>query len=316
MLVQNGSLLDKDEGRTVELQFPEKRTGEFHNLTRSKALSHLEGSGRELESFILSHPSIKENKLQIFLEERPELVFRPTFRLNHGLHNNAIITKFSLGERITDFFYVTKSSVFAHAVFVEIEQPYEEILTESNGIVRPRAELTKAIAQVEDWQCLLEDRGHDVKHRIRRFLGVNANKLPLKFKYILVIGSDLGAKTRLDGKSLRYLANKQKDNFEICTFGSLCRNEYSCSSRPVVLKERCGKLEIMHLHSEPQFFYNLNRDDLAVTSEQVKKLKKWGYQIDEWLNGERLACNHKYVDMEAAAHFEGGRIKSFSQRSD
>jgi len=140
-----------------------------YKVTVDRTLSN---SARELEGFILSQPYVKENEIQTFLEERPELVFRPTFSLNHGLHNNAIITKFSLGERKTDFFYVTKSSVLAHAVFIEIERPYEELLTMSNGTVRPRAELTKAIAQVEEWQCLLKDKNEDVERRIRRSWGL------------------------------------------------------------------------------------------------------------------------------------------------
>ena len=116
----------------------------------------------------------------------------------------------------------------------------------------------------------------------------------------MIIGNDVGSETKLDDKSRRYLANKQNNDFEVCTFGSLCRNVRNWSKRPVVLRERLGKLEIKHLHSDPKFFFNLSRDDLHITRAQIVELKNWGYEIDEWLKGERLALNHKYVNFESA----------------
>ena len=52
-----------------------------------------------------------ENDIQKFLEKNTELIPLP-FIENHGLHFNLVISKFKLGnEYITDFAYLTKSSI-------------------------------------------------------------------------------------------------------------------------------------------------------------------------------------------------------------
>jgi len=104
---------------------------------------------------LLSSTDISENEIQDFLETHSELIPTP-WLLNHALHLEVVISKFPLGTGlVTDFAYLTKSSVAWDLCLVEIEDPKKKIFTTDQKRVVFNSDFTRAKGQVDSWKCFL-----------------------------------------------------------------------------------------------------------------------------------------------------------------
>lgn len=75
----------------------------------------------EYIDFVNNHGD-DENALQDYLEKNPRYI-PLQFMLNHGLHLFSIVSKFIISDGlITDFMYITKSSISWNIVFIELER--------------------------------------------------------------------------------------------------------------------------------------------------------------------------------------------------
>lgn len=264
----------------------------------------MDNSGIELTDFLkdaATRNSRKEPDLQAFIESRPELIVRPKSMLNHGVYDNVVFSQFSLGHRIADFMYVTTSSVEAIVVFVEIEMPLEreKLFTQSNRTLRPAGAFRKGLAQVKEWMSLMRDpvKQLDVKGRVGKLLGLDHQRYNLSYRYVLVIGADIGLSSTYSNDARQYLATEMTNtpNLEICSYGSLARNyTREFLVRPNTVSENLGKLKLRQLHSKPLFLSRLGPSDVDL-GKYRKELVNRGYEIDRWEKGELLTFQGKYT---------------------
>lgn len=133
--------------------------GIIHINTRGKGASKMVQFTPELKQSFLdmldNHKT--ENDIQRFLEEHTEMIPLP-FLENHGLNDNAIITKFKLGsEMTTDFAYLTKCSDYWNFVLVELEDSRKKLFTENKQQVTFHHEFNHAYDQITAWKAYVEN---------------------------------------------------------------------------------------------------------------------------------------------------------------
>lgn len=265
----------------------------------------MDNSGLQLTEFLkdaATRASKKESDLQSFLENRPELIVRPKSMLNHGVFDNVVFSQFSLGYRIADFMYVTTSSVEATVVFVELEMPVEatDLFTQSNKTLRPAKALNKGLAQVKEWMTLLRDpvKQIEIKSRVERLLGLDAHRCSnFSYRYVLVIGADVGTSSSYSTDVRQYLAAEMAStpDLEICSYGSLARNYTQFfPARPNIVSDSLGKLKLKLLHSRPLFLSRLGPSNANLGMHR-ESLIEHGYEIAEWEKGELLTLHGKYT---------------------
>ena len=98
---------------------------------------------------LLNSSSTSENDIQTFLETNSSLIPLP-FILNHALNGNSVISKLNLGNTyVTDFAYLTKSTVKWQLVLIELEESKKKFFTKENLF---SAEFNRALAQIDDWK--------------------------------------------------------------------------------------------------------------------------------------------------------------------
>lgn len=265
----------------------------------------MENSGLELKEFLkdaATRASLKESDIQAFLEDRPELIVRSKFMLNHGVFDNVVFSQFRIDYRIADFMYVTSSSAEATVVFVELEMPVEadNLFTQSNKTLRPGIALNKGLAQVKEWMGLMADPEVQlgIKSRIEKLLGLDGRRCrSLSYRYVLVIGADIGDSSSYPANVLQFLATEMASTpvLEICSYGSLARNyKQDFNTRPNIVSESLGRLKLKMLHSKPRFLSRIgpSEADLGIYR---KKLIEHGYEISKWEKGELLTLHGKYT---------------------
>lgn len=96
---------------------------------------------------LIAEPKANENAIQAFLEAHTMFLPKPDI-LNHQLHMNCVIAKFPIGERSTDYAYLTKSTVEWQLVLVELEDSSKKIFKASNKNDGFTVEFSDAIAQM------------------------------------------------------------------------------------------------------------------------------------------------------------------------
>lgn len=116
----------------------------------------------------------EEVHFQEFLEKNPTYIPTPHL-LNHDVVMCAVFPKIPLSTNqcVTDFTFVTKSTVEFRFVHVEIERPNKKIFSTSNSKVSYSKDFLDAIFQVQDWQIRLEKDAQD-----KRFLVTFSGELP------------------------------------------------------------------------------------------------------------------------------------------
>lgn len=164
----------------------------------------------------------KEQMVQEFIENNTHLLPRE-FIQNHGLHFDLCLRKVPLGsDYITDFMYLSKSSVSWNCVLIEIEKPQSKYFRKDS--TKYHGDFVSALQQMNDWRAWFsseENKKYFFNNSIS-FLKTPIINTPINIKYVLVHGRR--SETEKNEIRLRKINSEQRDDFKIMSFDSLSEN--------------------------------------------------------------------------------------------
>jgi hypothetical protein len=228
----------------------------------------------------------REHGFQRFLETNTEFLITP-FLLNHGLHFESVIAKLPLGQGlITDFAYLTKSSVQWRLVLVEIEKPCTQLFQADKRQITPHSDFTRCLSQIAAWRDAVERDADSVINRvaaIRRPLSRNN----VDVKYVLVAGRSPGEHN--DQRIPDRLRQLGGNDLQILTFDSLLRHylDGRGQRKNIVTVERTG-FRMKYLNTVPGAMFNyVFPHELTLKKDQEDLLMRWGISVKQWRAGQR-----------------------------
>ena len=245
-----------------------------------------------------------ENAIQSYLEEHTELIVTPLL-LNHGLHLNAVISKLAISASlISDFAYLTKSTVSWRLVLIELEPASTALFTKKKNLVTESAALKDALAQVRTWRDELNRSSDAIRKAVLPLLcppQMRANRL--EFGFVLIVGRDAELLSNQEHRD-RFASYEADDGLIILTYDSLIRGAQL--ERPKdVLAARGRGFRMKHLNTEPSNTFGfLGPNELELTAPQMERLTSVGYDMEAWQKGELLRVNGKLPSSEADAEFQ------------
>lgn len=237
-----------------------------------------------------------ENDVQKFMEDNTELIPR-VFLLNHGVNLDTAFVKVSIGggSYKSDFMLITKSTVEARCVHIEIENPVKKPFS-ANGEMT--SDLSHAIGQVKSWQAELAIPSAQMilADDVKKTLPIHMRDLPISHKFVLVYGrrSDLIH----DKKKLWKGFND--DNFSLMTFDSLFEDD---SKKLHVGKfvQKKVKIEKMNgIFSQSVFASFLNPADYMFKQSDVDLMIK-KYEANRQLKRDHMQEAMKDYDASVIA---------------
>ncbi len=237
----------------------------------------------------------KEQEVQDFLETNSELFYTPGL-LGHQLHFETLLSKFPLSTGlITDFIYLTKNSDFWHIYLVELESPTKKLFVKDDKSVKPTADLTAAIAQMQDWKEFLNRDKESFLRQIKP-LRVPLSSNAVEFKYYLIIGRR-DDKSEYENRKQRLKTISDDSQILIRTYDSLIEPfKNGQKIKKNILKLSKNSFEMKRINTPPQSMLSyLTPEYLLLSKEQKKYLTDLGYEIDKWEKGKLLTLNGKKV---------------------
>lgn len=230
-----------------------------------------------------------ENDIQKFLEKNTELIPLP-FIENHGLHFNLVISKFKLGnEYITDFAYLTKSSIKWLLVLIEIETPHKKIFKKNkrNNRYEFSSDFNSAFDQISNWRKYCKRKKEKVLEQIKNI------KKPLEennvdIKYVLIIGKGTEYYENQEKKDM--IDDKNSEDIKIMSYDSLINN-FKCNSshgedlKKIILTpkgDNCFELKYHSNVRESAVFHYMKPEYLKISEKNIKDLKKLEYNLKKW----------------------------------
>lgn len=262
----------------------------------SKALPH--GLSEKIEEYdkLIAEPKANENAVQAFLESNT--VFMPTPDiLNHRLHMNSVIAKFPVGERSTDYAYLTKSSVEWRLVLVELEDSSKKIFKDSSKNNAFTAEFSDAIAQIDVWRDYVGEHLDLVREKLRPLLvppQMARNKISVR--YLLVIGRS--AEFEHDEARRLRLANYGAErDLRIITYDTIRREVLAGYAEPkAVLRANSRGYLLQSAEAMPSsMFAYIAPSNLKLSTQAEKALRENQYDIDAWKQNKMLTFNEKWT---------------------
>ena len=251
-----------------------------------------------------------ENALQKYLELNPRYIPQQ-FMLNHGLHLFSIVSKFIINDgMITDFMYITKSSVAWNIVFIELERADIKIFKKDKRQISLTANFERGYNQILNWKSYADNNSETLKKKLSTLLVPDyMSKNPVHYKYILVVGRN--SEYKMDYKLTSVLDQRNSDCIRVMSYDSLVTGQidFNGENRQPELADyytilspwRTDGYKIKYLpHNLSKgvdLLYDLSPTQLFITDEQKKELKKHNYQIDKWSYGEKLSVNGKYTSL-------------------
>lgn len=239
-----------------------------------------------------------ENDIQRFLEDHTEMIPLP-FLENHGLNDNAIITKFKLGsEMTTDFAYLTKCSDYWNFVLVELEDSRKKLFTENKQRVLFSAEFNNAYDQITAWKAYVENNRERLLYQTDK-IRIPLNNNPVRFKYVLIIGRNKEKEQSEHKRSM--LAQKSTDNTKVMTYDSIisyCENNQDLYQKLILspVGDQAFKIKSVPEEISTTLFGWLTPEYIKIEQPQIEQLKQQGYEMDAWLQGRLLRFNYKYTN--------------------
>lgn len=244
---------------------------------------------------LLANKETNENDIQTFLENHTELIATP-FLLNHGLHFNAIISKFKISDGlISDYAYLTKSSDTWYFVLVELEDAKKNLFTQNAENIRFSSQFNNAYDQILSWKAYVEENRDEVLKKIKP-LKTPIIDTPVKFKYVLVISQNT-EKTNSKKKTCMF-AQKNSDEIRVMTYDSIIssyKNSNSSNDTKMIVSPWREGYKIKYIPSKlnTSIFAYLKPEYLKMETEIKSALIKQGYNIKAWEEGELLRFNDK-----------------------
>lgn len=242
--------------------------------------------------------TINESTMQEFLEKHTAFIPTP-FLLNHQLHFNTFISKFPIGPWVTDFAYLTKSSVEWYVVLVEIENPHKKIFKGSIEHAAFSAEYAQAKQQLMDWKVYIDDNKREVLGSLRRIRRpLEHNKV--SFKYVLLMGRR--EEIQNSEARRRAIAEVNSNEIKIITYDTLLSDYRRVRRMPdeslVLNLYNIDRFKCKYIPENLQLsglFGHMSCEDIQFTEDQIKLLKRDDYEMDSWLKGEYLVINEKHT---------------------
>ena len=200
-------------------------------------------------------------------------------------------------EFVTDFVYLTKSSVYWEFVLVELEDAKKKIFTNDKENIYFHSAFNHAYDQITSWKAYVNKNREAILHQIDK-LRVPLNENSVRFKYVLVIGRN--AEKDNSEKRRAMFAEKSDNDIRVMTYDSLVSQ---CESVPytgekIILstwKEQGFKIKkLPQQEISTSLFAYLKPGYLQISERDIEILKEQDYQIDIWLSGRALSYNDKY----------------------
>ncbi|HEV2865305.1 MAG TPA: Shedu immune nuclease family protein [Allosphingosinicella sp.] len=262
---------------------------------------------------LISAGEHNENALQAFIERHTAFLPTPSL-LNHQLHLQSLISKFPIGDRKTDFAYLTKSSDRWKLVLVELESPAKPLFKASSNSANS-AEFNDAVAQIVTWKEHWQDLRGEVERRLRPLLvppSMAGNTISVEFQ--MVIGR--AAEKAHDDARRRRLATIHESGIHVMTWDTLLDNYRAGRGEPkAVLTVNSNGYKLKHVERMPELMFAYVRPQhLKLSKEADKALRADGYAIDAWKGGALLEVNGKWPMgniEEAVEEMADERMRSF-----
>ena len=241
--------------------------------------------------------NLNENDLQFFFESNTEYIPTPYIQ-NHGIHFNAILTKFPISSSyICDFAYITKSTVEWEIVFIEIESPQKRIFLKNDKDIRFSSEFNNACDQVLSWKAFIGSNFEFVKNSLRTLLRpAQMYNNQVRFKYVLLLGRNSELKTQ---QHINMFRNRQSNDFKILTYDSISNyNVFNrLSTKHIILAKEKEQYRLKNLDTfSTNIFAYLNSSELIIDKLKIDTLRNNDFEIDKWIQGEYLTINDRYAE--------------------
>lgn len=261
---------------------------------------------------LLGQNGANENAIQTFLEQNITLMLTPGL-LNHGLHQNCLISKFPIGERIADFAYLTKSSDEWKLILVELEDPGKKLFVSSSKHHSFSAQMNDAIAQIDVWREYWTANRRAVVETIEPILvPPNMRRNSISLECVLIIGRS-AEKDHDEAKRSRLAALRADKRIQVMTYDTLIRAVAEEPQKPRAILTKTGfGFRLRSVEGFPKdLFGRVYSEHLTVDPEPEKALRDAGYDIDAWLANELLTVDGKLPLAGAWKRAEEAGFNSF-----
>ena len=258
--------------------------------TKCEAPGELEESYKEL----LDQNS-NEQTYQKFIEHNTYLIPRE-FIQNHGLHFSLVLRKLAFGsDFISDFAYLSKSTVSWNCVLIEIEKPSSKFFKNaSNGFHR---DFTDALQQISDWRAWFDEPSNKESF-VRNTLGFIRTPLshsPVSIKYVLVLGRR--SEIESNPKRLAKVRAQERGDFRVMTFDSLASDLRNKNGLYIAAKHNTY-IDILNEHlMDDAMFGWMEPETIKVPPALRAKLEVIrGSSSYRFVDGKRVHAIDHYLD--------------------
>jgi hypothetical protein len=260
----------------------------------------------DFEALVLA-PEANENALQAFLEKNTCFIPTPDL-LNHQLHLNSVIAKFPVGERYTDYAFLTKSTIEWRLVLVELEDSSKPIFKKSSKNLAFSSKFTDAVAQIDVWRDYTREHPDQIREKLRPLMvPPQMAQNALSIRYVLVIGQS--SELSNNEARRRRLAQYGEDHkLTILTYDSIARQYAAGHTKPkAVLRANSRGYTLQSVEGMPaHMFAYIMPEHLELKPDAEKALRANQYDIDAWKRNEPLNFNEKWTRGSASELYEGG----------
>lgn len=180
----------------------------------------------QLELECLLESGSTEQALQTFLETNTEFILRQ-FVQHHCIANDLVLTKLALGQDlVSDFAFVTGSSVDFWIVLIELEKPTAKFFKDSNGKgqLEIHSDFRKGLDQINRWRSWLKVPAnllHLYEHQVGPIVRSHIHREPL-VKYVLVTGRRTMYRDCVQHRNL--VKAQERDDFKILSWDAVLEN--------------------------------------------------------------------------------------------
>lgn len=254
-------------------------------------------SPRDLEESYLSllDKGSNEQVYQTFIEENTYLIPRE-FVQNHGIHFSVVLRKLPFGsDFLSDFAYLSKSTVRWNCVLIEIEKPSSRFFKEgSNSFHR---EFTDALQQISDWRAWFDETSNKdsfVKNTLG-FLRTPLSYTPVNIKYVLVFGRR--AEIESNSRRLAKVRAQERDDFRLMSFDSLASDLRNKSGLYIAAK-RTNYIKILNDEfMDDTMFGWMGPETIKMSSALRAQIEgSRGASSYRFVNGKSVAAIDHYLD--------------------
>ena len=254
---------------------------------------------------LISIPTKNENAIQAFLEANTTFMPTPDL-LGHRLHLNSVIAKFPVGERSTDYAYLTKTSIEWQLVLVELEDSGKRIFKPSSKDLAFTSEFGNAIAQIDVWRDYASQHLDRLRDKLRPLMVPQPMAHHrLSVRYVLVIGRSEEIEHH-EARKLRLANYGAERDLRIMTYDTLLREVAAGHSRPkAVLRANSRGYLLQSAEGMPaHMFADIMPAQLELSGPAEASLRAETYDIDAWKRNEPLNFNEKWTRTSEPARYD------------